>query len=457
MWKARRNKRFTSEEVEQLASNPFTYRVSACQISYTLEFKNLFLARYEAGESVREIFQSLGYDIEILGESRIYCFAHQLVKRAEEGQLMREGPPSRREKKPANINYNTMPSHCIFAPAVGICKKNYRTGQWRKAEQMIMGKASAKFEVIHEIMIQEGNLQNVQELCRIAGVSRSGYYNWIANESNRIAREQRDRQDFERILEAYHYRGYAKGIRGIHMRLLHMDPPVLMNLKKIRRLMGKYGLACPIRKANPYRRMAKAMKSDAIAANLLNREFEKYGPRKVLLTDITYIPCCGKFFYLSVILDAFTKQVLAYVFSNSLEVDFVLETVHILMKNHGVSLDVQTLIHSDQGCHYTCKKFRQIVSDSGLRQSMSRRGNCWDNAPQESFFGHMKDEVGAALSLATSFEDAKAMLDDWMDYYNTDRGQWQLAKLSPNEFFDYYTTGIYPLVLSPSSTQPHVE
>lgn len=320
-----------------------------------------------------------------------------------------------------------------------------------------MGKASAKFEVIHEIMIQEGNLQNVQELCRIAGVSRSGYYNWIANESNRIAREQRDRQDFERILEAYHYRGYAKGIRGIHMRLLHMDPPVLMNLKKIRRLMGKYGLACPIRKANPYRRMAKAMKSDAIAANLLNREFEKYGPRKVLLTDITYIPCCGKFFYLSVILDAFTKQVLAYVFSNSLEVDFVLETVHILMKNHGVSLDAQTLIHSDQGCHYTCKKFRQIVSDSGLRQSMSRRGNCWDNAPQESFFGHMKDEVGAALSLATSFEDAKAMLDDWMDYYNTDRGQWQLAKLSPNEFFDYYTTRIYPLVLSPSSTQPHVE
>lgn len=320
-----------------------------------------------------------------------------------------------------------------------------------------MGKASAKFEVIHEIMTQEGNLQNVQELCRIAGVSRSGYYNWIANESNRIAREQRDRQDFERILEAYHYRGYAKGIRGIHMRLLHMDPPVLMNLKKIRRLMGKYGLACPIRKANPYRRMAKAMKSDAIAANLLNREFEKYGPRKVLLTDITYIPCCGKFFYLSVILDAFTKQVLAYVFSNSLEVDFVLETVHILMKNHGVSLDAQTLIHSDQGCHYTCKKFRQIVSDSGLRQSMSRRGNCWDNAPQESFFGHMKDEVGAALSLVTSFEDAKAMLDDWMDYYNTDRGQWQLAKLSPNEFFDYYTTGIYPLVLSPLSTQPHVE
>ena len=115
MWKARRNKRFTPEEVKQLASNPFTYRVSASQISYTLEFKNLFLARYESGESVREIFQSLGYDTEILGESRIYCFAHQLVKRAEAGQLMSEGTASHRQEKPADINYNTMPSQQAIA------------------------------------------------------------------------------------------------------------------------------------------------------------------------------------------------------------------------------------------------------------------------------------------------------------------------------------------------------
>ena len=115
MWKARRNKRFTPEEVKQLASNPFTYRVSTSQISYTLEFKNLFLARYESGESVREIFQDLGYDTEILGESRIYCFAHQLVKRAEAGQLMSERPPSQMQEKPADVNYNTMPSQQAIA------------------------------------------------------------------------------------------------------------------------------------------------------------------------------------------------------------------------------------------------------------------------------------------------------------------------------------------------------
>lgn len=308
-----------------------------------------------------------------------------------------------------------------------------------------MDKPHAKYEVIREIMSQEDNLQNVRELCRIAGVSRSGYYNWLASEDKRIAKENADRNDFELILQAYRFRGYAKGIRGIHMRLLHMQPPVLMNTKKIQRLMHKYSLFCPIRKANPYRRMAKAMQTDAVADNILNRQFEQLGPRKALLTDITYIPLCGAFCYLSVILDAFTKQVLAYVLSQSLELDFVLQTVEQLIANHGVSLDAQTLIHSDQGCHYTSKKFRQIVSDSGLRQSMSRRGNCWDNAPQESFFGHMKDEIGSAISSALSFEEASAIVDDWMDYYNKDRYQWQLAKLSPNEFFFYCVTGIHPL------------
>lgn len=309
-----------------------------------------------------------------------------------------------------------------------------------------MENPSAKFEIIHEIVSQEGSLQNVRELCKIAGVSRSGYYNWLASEHNRIAKEQADKQDFERILEAYSYRGYNKGIRGIHMRLLHMNPPVLMNVKKIQRLMHKYGLRCPIRKANPYRRMAKALKTDAIADNLLNRQFKEHGPRKVLLTDITYIPYCGIFCYLSVILDAFTKQALAYVLSESLELDFVLETVQSLIENHGISLDAETLIHSDQGCHYTSKKFRQIVSESNLRQSMSRRGNCWDNAPQESFFGHMKDEIGSAMAQVSSFDEAKALIDDWMDYYNNDRGQWLLAKLSPNEFYEYCITGIYPLI-----------
>lgn len=304
-----------------------------------------------------------------------------------------------------------------------------------------MGISSKKFELIHGIVNTPGNVLTVKELCSIAGVSRSGYYNWIKAADKREERERKDRKDFELILEAYQHRGYNKGAKGIHMRLLHVG--IVMNVKKIRRLMKKYNLRCPIRKANPYRQLARDMKTSHIADNLLQRQFMEHGPRAVLLTDITYIPLHGKFVYLSTILDAGTKQILAYELSRSLEVDFVLETVRKLIRDHGISLDSRTLIHSDQGCHYTSTSFIELINNFELRQSMSRRGNCWDNAPQESFFGHMKQEV--SFKGLDTFEEIKAVIDDWMDYYNNDRYQWKLSKLSPNEYYNYITTGIYPL------------
>jgi transposase InsO family protein len=302
-----------------------------------------------------------------------------------------------------------------------------------------------KFEIIHETINKANNKLSVVMLCEIAGVSRSGYYNWVKSENNRLEKEKKDREDFELILRAYNHRGYDKGAQGIYMQLIHMEPPVVMNVKKIRRLMKKYGLVCGIRKANPYRRMAKAIKTNNVADNLVKRQFESYGPRKILLTDITYIPFEGKFCYLSTIIDAFTKQILSYVLSETLEVDFVLETVNLMVEKHGISLTTETIIHSDQGCHYTSCSFIQLVKDRGLRQSMSRRGNCWDNAPQESFFGRMKDHIKDKLKQCTSFEDVQKVIDDWMDYYNNERYQWKLARLSPNEYYEYITTGIYPL------------
>ena len=308
----------------------------------------------------------------------------------------------------------------------------------------IQAAPEVKFALIREATLRDGNLLKICTMCDIAGVSRSGYYNWCASEGSRKAREDTDRKDFELITEAFRYRGYAKGARGIHMRLLH-HPGIIMNVKKIRRLMRKYGLQCPIRKANPYRRMARALATSNVAENVLNREFKR-GPRKVLLTDITYL-----FFgrggkcYLSTILDAYTHEVLAYQVSMSLKVDFVLETVDRLVAEHGCALDNETIVHSDQGCHYTSYAFIQKLKDADFVQSMSRRGNCWDNAPQESFFGHMKDEIADLIDLCKTFADVEARIDDWMDYYNNDRGQWDLLKLTPTEYYQYLQTGIYPL------------
>ncbi|WP_038281456.1 IS3 family transposase, partial [Lacrimispora celerecrescens] len=91
----------------------------------------------------------------------------------------------------------------------------------------------------------------------------------------------------------------------------------------------------------------------------------------------------------------------------------------------------------------TSISFRQLLKDKELRQSMSRRGNCWDNAPQESFFGHMKDEIH--LSRCTTYEELCTEINDYMDYYNNERYQWELAKLSPNQYAEYLRTGYYPI------------
>ena len=217
------------------------------------------------------------------------------------------------------------------------------------------------------------------------------------------------------------------------MRLKRTGTP--MNHKKVLRLMRKFGLKCPVRKANPYRRMARELKTDTVFRNHVNREFRKHGPRRILLTDITYIRLKDGFCYLSVIKDAYTMQILAYKLSESLEVDFVLDTVNQLLSEHKCSLYDETMIHSDQGCHYTSVAFRTLVSNSSLRQSMSRKGNCWDNAPQESFFGHMKDELKPYAKSWETFDDVKKRIDDWMDYYNNDRYQTILKGMSPNEFY----------------------
>lgn len=300
-----------------------------------------------------------------------------------------------------------------------------------------------KFKLIHEMTQRDNNELNICWLCEMAGVSRSGYYNWIHSSKIRNSKEEMDRDDFALILEAYKHRGYDKGRRGIYMRLLHMG--IRMNQKKISRLMKKYNLFCPIRKANPYRRMAKALKTNAVTDDLVKREFTEHGAGKILLTDITYLfynhGCKA---YLSVIKDACTKQALSYVVSESLEVDFVLETVNMLIEKHGSDLHTDVILHSDQGCHYTSISFRQLLKDKELRQSMSRRGNCWDNAPQESFFGHMKDEIH--LDRCNTYDELCNEIDNYMDYYNNERYQWELAKLSPNQYATYLKTGKHPLI-----------
>lgn len=277
----------------------------------------------------------------------------------------------------------------------------------------------------------------ISYLCDVSGVSRSGYYNYfsVKSQERRRQKDQKDEKMKEIILKAFHFKGHKKGARQIKMTLAGQFK-VVYNLKRIRRIMKKYNIICPIRKANPYRRMMKATQEHRVVPNLLNRQFKQNVPGKVLLTDITYLFYSkGQKAYLSTIKDSSTNEILAYHISERITMDLATDTLEKLKKNKRFKKVKDALIHSDQGTHYTHPDFQKAVKKLGLRQSMSRRGNCWDNAPQESFFGHFKDEV--TIKACKTLDELKHEIKQYMIYYNHYRYQWNLKKMTPVQYRDH--------------------
>ena len=274
----------------------------------------------------------------------------------------------------------------------------------------------------------------VSHLCQVAGVSRQGYHAYFSERRRQIRQERESRdmalRDF--VLKAFHFKKRKKGARQIKM-VLSGHFGVTMNLKCIRRIMRKYNIVCPIRKAKPYKRLIKATAEHRVVPNRLKREFKQGTPYKVLLTDITYIFYGnGKRAYLSTIVDGSTNEVLAHQLSENINLDIVLDTLKRLRKNRRIRLDKDAFIHSDQGGHYTSPTYQKEVKRMKLGQSMSRRGNCWDNAVQESFFGHFKDIV--ELKACTTFDSLQREIRKTINYYNHHRYQWNMKKMTPVQY-----------------------
>ena len=201
-----------------------------------------------------------------------------------------------------------------------------------------------------------------------------------------------------------------------------------MNHKKIQRIMRKYGLRTRIRKKNPYKQMMKKNLEHRIFPNKLERNFHQVVPFKVLCTDITYIPFLNRFAYLSVIKDVASGEVVGWNLSLYLEITLVTETI----KNMRLDSYEDILIHSDQGFHYTNPRYIEVLKELKMIQSMSAKGKCIDNAPIESFFGHLKDELD--YQSCKTFERLRLAIDEYMRYYNYERKQWSRKKMSPVEY-----------------------
>lgn len=207
-----------------------------------------------------------------------------------------------------------------------------------------------------------------------------------------------------------------------------------MNHKKIRRIMAKYDLTCQVRRKNPYKQIMKKTQEHRTLENILDRNFNQTTPRKVLCTDITYLyyGSLGRKAFLSAVKDIASGETLTWQTSQNLELGFVLRTIDQLKK---LELLSGCLIHSDQGFHYTNPLYQQKIKQLSIIQSMSRKGNCIDNAPMESFFGHLKDEVD--FKSCDSFSKVTIKINEYMKYYNHQRCQWELKKMTPIQYRDH--------------------
>ena len=280
--------------------------------------------------------------------------------------------------------------------------------------------------------MKKHNLKNLTSfLCNISGVSRSGYYNFLTTKKNRNIKEIKDLEAKENIMKLFKKKKITKGSRQVKMNL-EGKFSIIYSRKKIQRIMRKYGIYCTIRRPNPYKRIAKATVEHSVVANILQRGFKTAEVRKVLLTDITYLFYGkGKKAYLSAIKDAETNEIVSYYTSDSLDIELSLNVVRNLRRKR-ISLNEDVLIHSDQGVHYTSPKYQLLLKKQKITQSMSRRGNCWDNAPMESFFGHMKDEI--ELDTCKKLKDVKKVIEKYMKYYNNERYQWNLKKMTSVQY-----------------------
>lgn len=272
-------------------------------------------------------------------------------------------------------------------------------------------------------------------LCDIARVSLSGYYAFRKRKREMRTQEDREINDLKRIesLVLKHTRKY--GYRSITMDLSRVW--CTMNHKKVLRLMKKYGLLARIRRKNPYRQIQKATQEHNTVPNLMNREFGSGLPYQKLGTDITYLRLNSRWTYLSMMKDMITGEAIAWKLSSHLWLESVEETMKQLEERtkHDIVFRGQlkwAYIHSDQWFHYTHPSFWSKIKNLGCIQSMSRKWKCIDNAPTESFFGHMKDELD--LKSCSTFEELEKHIENYIFFYNNHRPQWTKKKMTPVEY-----------------------
>jgi transposase InsO family protein len=264
-------------------------------------------------------------------------------------------------------------------------------------------------------------------------ISRSNYYAWISKE--RI--DESELLDVEMIRAIFLEKKEKVGIRQLKMLIFRRFNKV-MNRKKIARLKRKYGLVTLIRRKKRFRFFQKLKQEHKTTPNVLNRKFKRRAADEVYSTDITQLNYGkGSKAYLAVFKDLGTKEIVASQLSTRPDVRLVGSALDLAIRRLPHQKRKRLMIHSDQGFHFTHFSYRKKLKDNGITQSMSRKGNCIDNAPVESFFGYIKDHL--ELNECENFAQLKDQVTKEIKYYNYERPQWDLKKMPPKQYRRHLT------------------
>lgn len=264
-------------------------------------------------------------------------------------------------------------------------------------------------------------------MCRFFGVSRSGYYDFV----RRLGKPEADAELGQLIQEQQKYCRQTYGYRRMWIWLESQG--VHRNPKTVLRVMKKYGLLSEIRRPKKWVQMGQQLHK---YENLLNRNFQADRPNSKWVTDISYIHTGQGVLYLSMIRDIYDNSIVAYKTATAQTVSLVLDTIRLAMKKERKKVAAELQLHSDQGFQYTSQAYFDLTKEYGITPSMSRRGNCYDNAMAENFFSILKTECIYRQKIAT-FQQARQLIDDFIYFYNHDRIQLK--------------TGVAPLALRHSA------
>lgn len=267
---------------------------------------------------------------------------------------------------------------------------------------------------------------NITAMCKVLSVSRAGYYAWCARPESKRSRE--DRRILELIKAIFSDSRNTYGYRRIHATLLEQGEQ--WSLHKVLRLMRENNLRPKTRKN--FKVTTDSKHNKPVHDNLLDRQFDAAAPNQRWVSDLTYIYTQEGWLYLAVIIDLYSRKVIGWAMSDRMKEKLVIDALQMALFRRKVRSNL--LLHSDRGSQYASDNMQQLLRSNRISCSMSRKGNCWDNAVAESFFHLLKTECVYHETYLTR-EEAKRSIFDYIEvFYNRKRKHSYLGYKSPEQY-----------------------